>query len=224
MGNRLPDRIRTIVMDAIGLTTILIGAKMGLQSSNVILVLGSLIIGAVVGEVIGIEKALNAFGDRLERWVVRRIEPSRSDSGDGDMLPPLSYHGRFARGFVSASLLFCVGPMTIMGAIQDGLTGDYSTLAIKAVMDGVAAMAFASSLGIGVVFSVLVILVYQGGLTLMAVWAQGLLTDPMVREMTAAGGMIIFALGLGLLEIRRIRVANLLPAIFIAPLLVALIN
>lgn len=260
LGNRLPERIRVVLMDAIGLTTILIGVRMGLQTSNVILVLGSLIIGAVIGETIGIDRALNTLGERLEGWVTERTRSVRPGGGSyppaqevpsgqeadgrvsagqeagrgvpsGNKTPLLRAggggglprgRGRFAQGFVSASLLFCVGPMTIMGAIQDGLTGDYSTLAVKAMMDGFASMALASSLGIGVIFSALVVLVYQGGLTLAAVWAEGILTDVMVKEMTAAGGVVIFALGLGMLEIKRVNVANLLPAIFVAPLLVAL--
>lgn len=124
----------------------------------------------------------------------------------------------FVAGFVGASLLFCVGPMAIMGAIQDGLTGDYSTLAIKAVMDGFAAIVLASSMGVGVLFSAFTILVYQGSITMAAGLVQGILTPAMVSELTAAGGILIFAIGLGLLEIRRVKVANMLPAIFFAPL------
>jgi uncharacterized membrane protein YqgA involved in biofilm formation len=123
-----------------------------------------------------------------------------------------------------ASLVFCVGPMTILGSIQDGLSGDYHLLAIKSMLDGFAALAFASTLGVGVVFSALTVLVYQGGLSLSAGLAQTLLTDPMVNEMTATGGVLILGISLILLDLKRVRVANLLPAIFIAPAIVALLQ
>ncbi len=127
------------------------------------------------------------------------------------------------RGFLTSSLLFCVGPMTILGSVQDGLSGDYSLLAIKSVLDGFAAMALASTLGVGVLFSALVVLVYQGGLTLLAAQVQTVLTDAMTVEMTAAGGLMLLGLAISsLLEIRRIRVGNLLPGLVVAPVLVAL--
>jgi uncharacterized membrane protein YqgA involved in biofilm formation len=132
--------------------------------------------------------------------------------------------GRFSEGFVTASLVFCVGPMTILGAIQDGLSGDFSLLAIKSVLDAFTAMAFASTLGIGVLFSAVTVLVYQGGITLLAGVADTLLTAPMIAEMTATGGVLILAIGLLLLDIKRIRVANLLPALVIAPAIVALLT
>lgn len=140
------------------------------------------------------------------------------NKGSGLDAPPGQMSSSFVAGFVGASLLFCVGPMSIMGAIQDGLTGDYSTLAIKAVMDGFAAIVLASSLGVGVLFSVFTILAYQGSITMGAGLVQGILTGAMVSELTAAGGILIFAIGLGLLEIKRVKVANMLPAIFFAPL------
>lgn len=145
-------------------------------------------------------------------------EQPAPNQGPGLNTPPAQMSSSFVAGFVGASLLFCVGPMSIMGAIQDGLTGDYSTLAIKAVMDGFAAIVLASSLGVGVLFSVFTILVYQGSITMGAGLVQGILTPAMVSELTAAGGILIFAIGLGLLEIKRVKVANMLPAIFFAPL------
>jgi uncharacterized membrane protein YqgA involved in biofilm formation len=129
--------------------------------------------------------------------------------------------GRFTEAFVTASLVFCVGPMTILGAFQDGISGDYSLLAIKSMLDGFTALAFASSLGLGVPLAVITILVYQGGLSLLAGLLQNVLTTAMIAEMTAAGGVLILAIGLMLLDLKRIRVANLLPALVIAPLIVA---
>ena len=213
LGSRLPERVRTIVMDALGLTTVLIGLKMALQTTDVLLVLGSLLLGGMAGELLNLDGLLNRLGKRLEERVQVRVQERVQTHATA--------RGQFARGFVSASLLFCVGPMTIMGAIQDGLTGDYSTLAIKATLDGFAALAFASSLGLGVIFSALVVLTYQGAITLLASYAQSLLTTTMITEMTATGGLLIFAIGLGLLQVKSIRVANLLPAIFLAPLLTA---
>ena len=129
------------------------------------------------------------------------------------------------RGFLTASLVFCVGPMTILGSIQDGLTGDYKLLAIKAVLDGFAALAFASSLGVGVLFSTLVILLYQGGLSLLAAQAQALITPAMMSEMTAVGGVLLLGIAISsLLEIKPIRVGNFLPALLIAPLIVAILT
>lgn len=213
LGSRLPERVRTIVMDALGLTTVLIGLKMALQTTDVLLVLGSLLLGGMAGELLNLDGLLNRLGKRLEERVQVRVQERVQTHATA--------RGQFARGFVSASLLFCVGPMTIMGSIQDGLTGDYSTLAIKATLDGFAALAFASSLGLGVIFSALVVLTYQGAITLLASYAQSLLTTTMITEMTATGGLLIFAIGLGLLQVKSIRVANLLPAIFLAPLLTA---
>jgi len=131
----------------------------------------------------------------------------------------------FIKGFLTASLIFCIGPLTILGSIQDGLTGDYQLLAIKSVLDGFAALAFASSLGVGVLFSVIVILFFQGGLSLSATAASAIMTEPMVGEMTAVGGVLLIGLSISsLLEIRPIRVGNFLPALLIAPLIVILMS
>jgi uncharacterized membrane protein YqgA involved in biofilm formation len=132
---------------------------------------------------------------------------------------------KFVRGFLTASLLFCVGPMTILGSIQDGLTGNYELLAVKSVLDGFASLAFASTLGVGVLFSSLIILVYQGGISLLAGQLSAIITDPMMNEMTATGGVILVGVAISsLLEIKRIRVGNFLPALAVAPLIVWVIS
>jgi uncharacterized membrane protein YqgA involved in biofilm formation len=132
---------------------------------------------------------------------------------------------RFVRGFLSASLLFIIGPMAILGSIQDGLSGDFELLAIKAVLDGFASLAFASALGVGVLFSVLAVLAYQGGITLLAAQAQAVMTDAMTVELTAVGGVLLIGLAVStLLEIKAIRTANLLPALVVAPLIVAALS
>jgi hypothetical protein len=215
-GSRLPERVRQTVVAGLGLFTLAIGLQMFLSTQNAIIVLGSLLVGGLLGEWWRIEDGLRGLGAFLERRFTGRQAPA-----DGQ---PPAQRDRFIKGFLTASLVFCVGPMTILGSIQDGLTGNYQTLAIKAVLDGFAALAFASTFGVGVLFSVLVILVYQGGLSLLAAQADAVITEPMMAEMTAAGGVILLGIALSsLLEIKPIRVGNFLPALLVAPLIVALL-
>lgn len=231
VGERLPEKVRQTVMQAIGLMTLLIGLQMALGTRSAIIVLGSVVLGAVVGEVIRIDDGLTAFGDWVERTVYGLTSTQSSvhspqSSNDG-AVPAQAEEGDvrngslFSKGFVTASLIFCVGPMTILGSFQDGLTGVYSTLAVKSVLDGFTALALASSLGWGVVFSSGIVLLYQGALTFGATWAKPFLSDPVVAEMTAAGGLLIVGIGLNILGIVRIRVANMLPALVFAPVLTA---
>ncbi len=217
LGNRLPEKVRETVVHGLGLTTLVIGLSLALKTQNILIALASILLGGISGELLGIEAALERLGRWLEARSSRLKLPGSAATADST-----SRTANFVRGFLTASLLFCVGPMTIMGSIQDGLTGDFTLLAIKSTMDGFAALAFASSLGWGVMFSALTVLVYQGGITLGAGWLKAALTDPMINEMTAVGGILMLGIGLGLLEVKRIRVGNLLPALFIAPLIVAL--
>ena len=214
-GGRLPARVRETVMHALGLITLLVGVDAGLAAfepplstltrASVVLVLGSVLVGGIIGELLGIERGLERLGDRLK---------TRFGRGQA----------RFTEGFVIASLVFCVGPLTILGAIQDGLTGDFQLLAIKSTLDGFAALAFASVLGWGVGFSAITVLVYQGGISLTAASAAGVFTGVVVAAMTAAGGVIIIGIGLRLLELRDIRVGNLLPGVVLAPVAFALVE
>lgn len=206
-GSRLPDRLKNTVTAGLGLFTTSIGISMFLQTEESLIVLGGLLVGAVLGEWWKIEEGLQNLGVWLE---------SRFGRGDD-----AEESNRFVRGFLTASLLFCIGPMTILGAIQDGLLGDYELLAIKAVLDGFASLAFASTLGIGVAFSVIVVLVYQGGISLLAAQLDAFVTEPMMTEMTAVGGVILIGLAISsLLEIKKIRVGSFLPALAVAPLIV----
>lgn len=208
-GARLPDRVRSTVLAGLGLFTAAIGLRLFLQTQNPLFALGGLLIGGLLGEWWQVEDRLAGLGSTLEARFAR-------GSGQGSA---------FVRGFLTASLLFCVGPMTILGSIQDGLTGDYSLLAIKSVLDGFGSLALASTLGVGVLFSVLIILVYQGGLTLLAASAQAVLSEAMVAEMTAVGGIILVGLAISsLLEIKPIRTGNLLPALLVSPLLVWIVS
>lgn len=216
-GARLPERLKGTVIAGMGLFTAAIGIQMFLGTENPLIVLGALLIGALLGEWWKIEDGLQNLGRVLEERFMRDPEPA-SASGAGTST-------NFVRGFLTASLLFCVGPMTILGSIQDGLTGNYELLAVKSVLDGFAALAFASTLGVGVLFSTLVILVFQGGISLLAVQLNALVTTPMLNEMTATGGVILMGLAISsLLEIKKIRTGNFLPALAVAPLIVWILS
>ncbi|MCH7663263.1 MAG: DUF554 domain-containing protein [Chloroflexi bacterium] len=211
-GSRLPERTRQTVIAGLGLFTIAFGLVNFTATENAIVVLISLLLGGIMGEWWRIETRLQDLGALLER----RFAGGNSKPDNGD---------QFARGFLTASLVFCVGPMTILGSIQDGLTGDYSLLAIKSVLDGFAALAFASTLGVGVLFSVVVILIYQGGLSSLAGAAEAFITPAMMNELVAVGGILLIGIAISsLLEIKPIRVGNFLPALIIAPLMVALLT
>jgi hypothetical protein len=214
-GARLPDRLKNTVIAGMGLFTTAIGIQMFLGTENPLIVLGAILIGAILGEWWRIEDGLQNLGRVLEERFTSGPEPNSGASTSTN----------FVRGFLTASLLFCVGPMTILGSIQDGLTGNYELLAVKSVLDGFAALAFASTLGIGVLFSTLVILVFQGGISLLAVQLNALVTTPMLNEMTAVGGVILMGLAFSsLLEIKKIRTGNFLPALAIAPLIVWILS
>jgi uncharacterized protein len=211
VGARLPARVQETVIWILGLFVIALGVKLTLQSQNALITLGSALTGGLLGEWWNLDSLLR----RLGAWLEARFARSSSNEAAA----------RFMKGFVSASLIFCVGPLTILGSIQDGLTGNYQLLAVKSLLDGFAALAFSASLGVGVLFSTIVILVYQGGLSLLAAQAQSVLTTPMINEMTAVGGLLIMAIGFGsLLELRPIRVANYLPALVVAPIIVAVLH
>jgi uncharacterized membrane protein YqgA involved in biofilm formation len=195
LGKRLPDRIRATLMAGLGLAVALVGLQLALQSRQLLIVIGSLVLGGLLGELLGIETRLAAFGEKLQ---------SR-----------FSGAGKVGEAFVVSSLLYCVGAMAIMGALQDGVGEQPTILYAKAALDGIASVALASTLGIGVAFSILPLLVYQGGISLLAGLFQAILTTPVVTEMNAVGGLLILAIALDLLGINRLPVGNLLPAIFL---------
>jgi uncharacterized membrane protein YqgA involved in biofilm formation len=216
LGSRFPERIRETVMHVLGLFTVLLGVDAGLQAFRpplseavprfaVLVILGSLLVGGILGELAGIERGLNRAGDAL-----------RARFGRGQ--------ARFTEGFVIASLVFCVGPLTILGSIQDGLTPSFELLAIKSLLDGFAAMAFAAALGWGVGFAAITVLLFQGALTLSAQAAAGIFSPATIAAMTAVGGVMIMGIGLRLLALREVRVANLLPALALAPIVVGLVE
>lgn len=207
LKQRIPEKISHAVMQGLGIFTVFIGFNMAFETQNMLVVLFSIVIGTAIGT------ALDIAG-RLER-AATRIETRFAGKGSGSGL---------AAGFLAASLLFCVGPMSIIGSIEDGLVGNYQILMTKALMDGVSSIVFGATMGVGVALSALTILVYQGGLTLAAAAVKGLLSDAAMTEMTAVGGLLIVAIGLNMLEIKRIRVADMLPAIFLVVLFVQIVR
>ena len=217
IGNRLPERMQQSVVTGLGLITLVVGIQNAGRSGNIIIPLLSIVIGTIIGELLRIDLALERFGGWLQ---ARFAGGDGSDAGD---------RARFINGFVTASLIFCVGPLTFVGSMMDGmgLALGFQQLAIKSVLDGFAAMAFASSLGVGVAFSIVTIIVLQGGLALLGALLVGgadaaaLAQTPAILETTAVGGLLLIALSLVLLDVKKPRVANFLPALLVAPAMVA---
>jgi len=213
VGSRLPEGMRQRVLAGLGMVTLVIGVDLALawgredtSQSTPLYVLGGVLIGGMIGEALGIERRLETLGDRVQE---------RLSTTEGSTI---------SEGFVSASLLFCVGSLTVVGSIQDGLTGDYQTLATKAVLDGFASIALAATLGWGVGLSVFTILIVQGGITLGAGVFDDVLQGEALAVLTSAGGVTIIGIALKLLELKDVRVGNFLPALVVAPCLVGLVS
>ncbi len=196
----IPERFKITVIQGIALAVIVIGLQMALQTENVLIVVLSLVFGGLTGELLRIEDMLAAIGGKIEKRL----------GGNG---------GNFTKAFVTASLVYCVGAMAIVGSIQDGISGDATTLYAKSLLDGVASVVFASTLGVGVAFSAIPVFLYQGSITLLAQYLQGFLTSDVIKEITATGGVLIIGIGIKMLEIKEIKVGNLLPAVGYALLL-----
>ena len=216
-------------MTGLGLVTLYVGISNAGQSGNVIIPLLSIATGVIIGELLDIQSALERFGEWLQNRFGGRF-PSQTPFQRRMRVSKLrntaslDTRGRFITGFVTASLVFCIGPLTFVGSIQDGmgLAIGFQQLAIKSVLDGFAAMAFAASFGVGVAFSIITVLLLQGGLALAGGLLGNFMSTPMINEMTAVGGLMLIGLSLVLLGIKQPRMANFLPALVIAPLLVAL--
>jgi uncharacterized membrane protein YqgA involved in biofilm formation len=202
-GRGIPARFQAIVKKAAALATLYIGLKGALESQNTLLLVLCLVVGAVIGEAVNIDGGMR----RLGAWAERAIGRAAGRGG--------GKQGAFQDGFVQASLLFCTGSMAIVGSMQSGIAGDYDTLVAKTVLDGAMAVVMAATLGGGVVFSGGTVLAYEGGIALVAMGVGGQLSTDMVREMSAVGGLTIAAIGYNFLEIREIKVANLIPGIFL---------
>lgn len=210
IGNRMSEKIRYTVMMALGLFTLAYGIRLFMDTGNALVVLISMLIGVLLGEWWKIEEGLSHLGVFLEKHFNKNKGLES---------------GKFIRGFLTASLLFTIGPMAILGSIQDGLTGDFNTLVIKGIMDGFASIAFASSLGVGVLFSSLVILFYQGIISLLATQIQFIMNDQVLVEFSAIGGIMLMGIAISsLLEMKKIRVANFLPGFVVLPLVIWIFN
>jgi len=196
----LPPRLCETITQGLGLGVVIIGTTMALKTENITLMLVSLLLGAIVGELIDIEKQLKRIGDALES----RLKNSSNN---------------VSLGFVSASLLFCTGSMAIMGALENGITGTYSILLSKSLLDGIFAMILSSTMGIGVLLSAIPVFLYQGSIALLATSIKPFLSTAMITEMNAVGGILIMAIGINMLKIKEFKVGNLLPAI-IMPILI----
>jgi uncharacterized membrane protein YqgA involved in biofilm formation len=203
VGDRLPERLRENVVRGVGLFVIAMGVKFAIDTSNLLFMLGAILLGGIVGSLVGVDALLNRLGETLQRRFAR--------GGTSTV----------AEAFVTAAIVFCVGPLTFLGSIQNGLAGDPTLLTVKSVLDGFTAIALAATLGWGVLLTVPLILIYQGGLAIGASMFAGVLSDLQLREMSAVGGLLLVGVGLKLLSIRDVKVADFLPAIIVSPLVVA---
>ena len=194
IGKFIPERLQSTIFNCLGLFTMYVGINMTLSTKHSIAVLLSLVTGAVTGDLLGIETKLNNLGDTL------KAKLHTSDAG-------------FTQGFVTATLLFCVGSMAIIGAFNDGIRHDPELLMTKGIMDGIASILFAGSMGIGTLFSIIPMFIYQGALTFLAVWAEPFITADMYANISGLGGLMIMGIGLNLLKITRLKLGDMLPAL-----------
>ena len=202
VGDRLPERLRENVVRGVGLFVTAMGIKFAIDTTNLLYMLGAVLLGGIIGSLVGVDARLNQLGEALQLRFTR--------GGTSTV----------AEAFVTASIVFCVGPLTFLGSIQNGLAGDATLLTVKSVLDGFTAIALAATLGWGVLLTVPLILLYQGGLALGASLFAGVLSDLQLREMSAVGGLLLIGVGLKLLAIRDVKVADFLPAIVVSPLVV----
>ena len=213
LGSRMPPRMQTTLTDGLGLFTLLLGVAMGLRvltdpaalPGDELAVLAAMLLGAAIGELLRLQDGLEALGGWFQQRLARGGEPSR-----------------IAEAFITASLVFCVGPLTILGSIENGLTGDVRLLAVKSLLDGVASIAFAAALGWGIALSAITVLVVQGGIAGGAFLLRDVMDERTILVVTAAGGVILLGVALRLLDLRQIRVASFLPALILAPLFLRL--
>ena len=205
LGSRFPEKIKTIAFQSLGLISLLIGMQMALKVENPLTLIFAVLIGAIIGEWINLEKIFDNAGEFLKRKV-----KSKND--------------KFTEGLVTAFLIFCVGSMTIVGSINEGVNGDRTLLLTKSILDGFTSIALASTMGIGVLFSIIPMLILQGGLTIFAGMFQSFFTPTLINQLTATGGILILGIALNILEIKKIKVVNMLPALLMIILLTLIIR
>jgi len=198
--SKLPKNITTRVFQGIGLFTLFLGIQMATKTSNFLIMIFSIVLGSIIGELLDIDKLVNRFSE----WLKEKLK-SKNDN--------------FSDGFITASLLFCMGSMAILGAFEEGFGGKPNLLLAKSVLDGFASIALSASLGIGVIFSAIPLLIYQGGLTLFAASLQNFFTDAIINELIAVGGLLLVGLGLNILEIKKLKIMNMIPSLIIVVIL-----
>lgn len=232
LGARLPERVRRVVTDGLGLVTLLVAATAAADvldpaladavggGGAMLVVLGAVLLGGIVGAALDLDERLVALGRLVERRLGRRAAARAPVDGNGEDAPTSE---RFVAGFVAASLVFCTGPLTVLGSLNDGLGNGAEQLYLKATLDGFAAVAFAATFGWGVAASVVTIVVVQGGLTLVGLVVGDVLPDPHVAALGATGGVLLIGVALRLLEVKQVAVASLLPALLVAPVLVEVV-
>lgn len=230
-GNRLPERVRSVVTDSLGLVTLLVAGLSALEVTSpaleeavgggvpVLVVLGSLLVGGIAGSLLRLEERLESLAGVVQRWVQRRHVPVGDDAHDGAR----AQRERFIEGWLTASLLFCVGPLTILGALSDGLGRGIDQLVLKSALDFFASVAFASTFGVGVLLSAASVAVVQGSLTVLGVTLGEVVPEAHVAALTATGGLLLVGIALRLLNVRQIPVGDLLPALLVAPVLVSVV-
>jgi len=197
---KIPEKITNTAFYAVGLFTIILGIMMAIKTSNLLIMIFSIVIGAIIGEIFDLDKRINNFGE----WLKKKFK-TKND--------------KFSEGFVTAFLLFCMGSMTILGAIEDGIYGTPNLLVAKSILDGFSSIVLSATMGIGVLFSFIPLLIYQGGITIFASSMQVFFTDLIINELTAVGGIILLGLGITMLEIKKIRILNMLPSLIIVVIL-----
>lgn len=200
----LPEKWQETMINSIALCVFIIGIQMAMKTDNIIIVIISLVIGSIIGEIIDIEEGMNGLG----AWLGSKLSKESCSTA-----------GQIAEGFVNSSILFCTGAMAIVGSIQDGLSGDCSTLFAKATLDGIIALILTANVGVGVMLSAITVGVYQGSITLMAGFVEPYITEVILQEITASGGVMIMAIGTNMLRITKIRIGNMLPGMLVAAVL-----
>lgn len=211
--SRVTDRFKQVVYTGVGMISLVIGIMMSLETTRILFAALAIVIGGVLGSWWNVEGGVLRFGAFLERRVARFARSSHNDN---------EQESSFAHGFLNASILFCVGAMTIVGAFRAGAEGNYDLILTKSVMDGSVAVLLAAAMGAGVAFSIITILIYQGGLTLLAVWIKPFVSDVVLSELSGTGGILIIMIGLNLLDLKRIETGNFLPSLLVVLIFVLL--
>lgn len=208
--SRLSERMIQIIFQGLGLCTFMIGAGMALRSENMLLIVISIVLGSIIGQIIDIDKYIRCLAEYIQRQSSRSNPDKEADASEQE-----KNKNRFTEGFLTASMMFCIGSMAILGAIEDGMGETPNLLFTKSIMDGISSVAFASSFGIAILFSSIPVFFYQGGLTLFAAFLMNYMSEGMITDLTAVGGILLIGVAINILKIKEIQVTNMLPSLII---------